>query len=69
VINPIYYTDEYPREGCIAVIDVTAAGYTLAIKAPNGAAIETYANVRSSDDISRMLKEWCEGKAPGLSAV
>lgn len=63
-IDPIYYTDDYPRIGCIIGIDVQAEGYSLCVTAPGGKRIETYALVKTLDDTFRMITEWCEGKVP-----
>jgi hypothetical protein len=61
-----YTGDDYDRTGCIAVIDVRKHGYQLSIFAPNGARMESYRSVKSSADISRMVREWCDGKVPRL---
>jgi len=61
-----YTGDDYDRTGCIAAIDVTKHGYRLSIFAPNGARMESYRSVKSSADISRMVREWCDGKVPRL---
>lgn len=60
----VYATDDYPREGCTASVDVLASGYRLSIRGPGGRLIEGYATVRSPAAISRMLREWCEGNRP-----
>lgn len=62
----IYATDDYPRDGCVASVEVLADGYRLAIFDPHGRRIEGYAVVKSPVAISRMLREWCEGKPPKL---
>lgn len=59
-----YATDDYPREGCVAKIEVRPNGYALAIYDPTGRIIEGYATVKTPAAISRMLREWCEGKRP-----
>lgn len=63
-----YCGDEYDRMGCRAVIEVLASGYQLTIFAPNGAWMEGYRSVKSPRAVSRMLREWAEGKVPRLSA-
>jgi len=64
--DPSYAGDDYDRTGCIASIDVTKHGYRLAIFAPNGAPMEVYRSVKRAEDVSRMLREWCEGRVPRL---
>ncbi|MBP7467060.1 MAG: hypothetical protein KA733_00455 [Thauera sp.] len=64
-----YCGDDYDRIGCTAVIRVTKYGYALSILAPNGAPMEIYRSVKSSETIARMLREWCEGKVPRLPAA
>ncbi len=32
--DPIYLTDEFPRDGCTIVVDVLASGYRVALFAP-----------------------------------
>jgi hypothetical protein len=59
-------TDDYPREGCKATIHVRPHGYALEITGPNNLPMEAYATVSSPAAISRMLREWCEGKKPAL---
>lgn len=63
-LNQDYTGDDYDRAGCVAVIDVTKHGYQLSIFAPNGARMESYRSVKSSADIGRMVREWCDGKVP-----
>lgn len=59
-----YCGDDYDRIGCRAVVDVTVYGYGLSLFAPNGAQMESYRSVKSPETISRMLRDWCEGKVP-----
>ncbi|MDR0672750.1 MAG: hypothetical protein LBF93_03605 [Zoogloeaceae bacterium] len=66
VTDNIYATDDYPREGCVASVHVWADGYSLAIFDPHGRRIEGYTRVKTAAAISRMLREWCEGKVPAL---
>lgn len=66
-VDSLFFTDGYPREGCVASVDVRANGYALSIHAPGGQCIERYAPVHSADDICRMLREWLSGSAPRLS--
>jgi len=61
-----YYTDNYPRQGCVVSIDVQAHGYRVCIAAPNGAPMESYALVKTPRAIARMLEEWCLGHKPRL---
>lgn len=62
----IYSTDVYTREACVASVEVLANGYRLEVRDPSGRVIEGYAPVKSPAAISRMLREWCEGKRPML---
>lgn len=62
-MNPIYFTDEYPRQGCTAGVDVTKHGFTLSIHAPCGHIMEVY-HAKTSRGICRMLEEWCNGFKP-----
>lgn len=66
VTDNVYATDDYPREGCSASVDVLASGYRLSIRDPNGRLLEGYAVVKSTAAISRMLREWCDGKRPKI---
>ena len=62
----IYTTDEYPREGCTLRITVNSrpgSRYTMFVKAPNGAVIESYRTYRTST-LVRRVRDWCEGRAP-----
>lgn len=68
-VDSLFFTDGYPREGCVASVDVRANGYALSIHAPWGQCIERYAPVHSPDDICRMLREWMSGSAPRLPAL
>lgn len=67
-LDPKYHTDEYPREGCTAVIDVLADRFALRIHAPDGRCFESYGAVTSRDEICRMVREWLDGKAPRLQS-
>jgi len=59
-----YTRDDYPREGCTAAVDVTKRGFGLAVFDPKGNQIESYAPTRTPDGVARMLRDWCEGRAP-----
>ena len=59
----IYCTDDYPREGCKLTIKVRNGRYVMHVAAPNGAPLESYL-ARNPKAISRMVREWCEGRAP-----
>lgn len=65
----VYTGDDYPREGCVAAVDVNQYGFGLRIQAPNGAVIESYAAAKTPAQIGRMLTEWCQGLAPRLHAT
>ncbi|NTV11079.1 MAG: hypothetical protein HGA47_09940 [Zoogloea sp.] len=60
----VYCSDDYPRIGCLALIEVTQTGYLMSISAPNGASVESFRPGRSPEEIARMLLDWCEGRRP-----
>lgn len=64
-LDPIYYTDEYPREGCMLSISVQKNRCGLSVIAPGGKVIEGYAYVPYSE-MPRMVDEWLSGRAPRL---
>lgn len=65
-LDPIYYTDEYPREGCVLTINILAKDRAhLVVSAPNGKHLESYASVPYAE-MPRMVAEWLSGKAPKL---
>ena len=66
-MDAIYYTDNYPREGCVIGIDVQASGYALSIVAPGGKVIETYV-AKTPRQLARMIEEWCCGFSPRSAA-
>jgi hypothetical protein len=66
VTDPIYFTDDYPRTGCVVSIDVQADGYAMRIAAPGGKVIESYAKVKTPRAIGRVVEEWCAGMKPRL---
>lgn len=66
--GPSYAGDDYDRAGCVAMVEVTQHGYRLAIFAPNGAPMESYACVKSPRAIGRMVEEWCAGFVPRTCA-
>ena len=61
--NPVYYTDNYPRVGCVIGIDVQASGYAFSITAPGGKAIE-FNHAKNERALCRMIEEWCRGFVP-----
>lgn len=66
-LEPIYYTDEYPREGCTITIKVGDERCSMQVSAPGGKVIDCYAPPRS--DVASMLALWMEGKVPGVRAI
>lgn len=64
VIDPVYFTDEYPREGCGLSIVVGIDGCSMTVHAPNGRAIESY--LPSSEEVGRYVQEWVSGMVPRL---
>lgn len=63
-LDPIYYTDEYPREGCVLTINLLANDRVhLVVSAPNGKHLESYAAFPYAET-PRVLAEWLSGKAP-----
>lgn len=64
----IYCGDDYPREGCSVLIDVTKNGYTIKIFAPPkawplGGSIETY-GAKTPERVAEIISDWCSGVAP-----
>jgi hypothetical protein len=68
MLDPIYATDEYPREACTVSIDVQKDGYHMSVFAPNGKHLEGYALVKTPRAVSRMLEEWACGYAPRINS-
>lgn len=66
-MDPIYFTDNYPREGCTLAVNVQANRYVLSVLAPGGKVIETYA-AKTPRQLARMIEEWCAGWAPRLNS-
>lgn len=65
-LDPIYYTDEYPREGCTLTIKLLPGDRAhLMVKAPNGRHLESYASAPYAE-MPRMVGEWLSGKVPKL---
>lgn len=63
-LNSIYYTDDYPREGCTVTVKVVGGKFFLRESAPNGLCMATYAPVSTAEAAGRMVSEWASGKAP-----
>lgn len=63
-MNPIYFTDDYPRVNCRIVIDIKDSGYMVSIVEPEGRVIETYGGFKSARALSVMIEEWCNGVVP-----
>lgn len=63
LLHPIYYTDEYPREGCSIGIDVATSGICLRVYAPNGRQLEAYAP-KSADAAAAIVLAWLRGEVP-----
>ena len=61
--DPVYFTDRYPRTGCVIAIDVQTHGYAFSITEPGGKAIEFY-HAKTERALCRMIEEWCRGFAP-----
>ena len=67
-MDNIYYSDDYPRDGCILTIDVQATHCSLSVFMPRmEKRIERYASVPHAE-IGRMVGEWLAGKPPTLKA-
>lgn len=62
VTDPIYFTDEYPREGCKIEIEIKEERCSLRIRAPNGRMLECY--LPSRTEVGRYIQEWLAGKVP-----
>lgn len=65
-MHDVYCGDDYPRLVCVAKVKVTRHGYCLQIEAPGRGTIETYAAVRTPEQIARMVCDWCAGHVPRL---
>lgn len=66
-LDEIYCTDEYPRKGCRLEVTVKDGRFRLQVFPPGrDRRIESYAYVDTPKGIGRMVKEWCDGKAPVL---
>ena len=66
-LDPIYYTDEYPRDRCTITIEVGGERCSVRVYAPGGEILECYLPPR--DDVPAMLALWLDGKVPGVSAI
>lgn len=65
-VDPVYGGDDYPRQGCIAAIDVQKDGYLLRVYAPDGRLLEIYMVVNTPRAAARMLEEWLGGYVPRI---
>lgn len=63
-IDPIYFTDEYPRTGCKLEIVVNEERCSMRVFAPQGRILESYRPPRN--EIGRWLQEWVNGLVPRL---
>lgn len=61
--EPEYNGDGYDRAGCRVVVVVGRDSYGMTAFAPNGLLLESY-SASTPAEISRKLREWCEGKVP-----
>ena len=66
-VDPIYGGDDYPRQGCVAAVDVQKDGYVLRIYAPDGRILESYAPAETPRAAARMVEEWLGGLVPRRS--
>lgn len=62
-LGPDYTGDDYARTGCKVVVSVSEQAYGMAVHDPDGRWLESY-SAASPAALSRMLREWCEGKVP-----
>lgn len=58
-----YCGDDYDRVGCSVSIDVTATRYSVVVRAPNGAVIESWGE-HEPGVLARRLAAWCRGREP-----
>lgn len=65
--DPVYFTDDYPREGCRLVVEVLRGRYALGVIDPSGKQIESY-GPKTARQLARMVEEWCGGFAPRASS-
>lgn len=63
MIDPVYFTDDYPREGCSVVFEVRGSSSSMTVRAPNGKPLESY--LVQPGMAGKYLDEWLSGKAPG----
>lgn len=63
--HAIYFTDDYPRQGCRLTVDVLRNGYNLQVLAPSGRFLESYP-ARTPHELACMVEDWCNGAAPRL---
>jgi hypothetical protein len=61
-IDPIYFTDDYPRVGCSLVVVVGEDGCSMRALAPNGRTLESYRPPKA--EIGRYVQEWVAGIVP-----
>lgn len=61
-LDPIYYTDGYPREGCSLEVNVEASVCGIHVRAPGGRPLESYLPPRG--EVGRYVQEWLDGIAP-----
>ena len=67
-VDPVFGSDDYPRLGCVAAVDVQKDGYILRIYAPDGRILESYAPAQTPRAAARMLEEWLGGYVPRRSS-
>jgi len=65
--DPIYLTDNFPRDGCTIAIDVLATGYSIALYAPgtsycNRSAFIESTSCRTSEALSVIVECMALGK-------
>ena len=65
-VDPVYGGDDYPRQGCVAAVDVQKDGYMLRVYAPDGRLLESYMVVDTPRAAARMLEEWLGGYVPRI---
>lgn len=56
-----YCGDDYDRVGCTVSIAVTAARYSVVVRAPNGAVIESWGE-HEPGVLAQRLAAWCQGR-------
>ena len=61
----LYYTDDYPREGCFIGIDVQEKGFAVAIRPPkeiipDGPPVEIYC-ASTIEALHRVIDDWLSG--------